>query len=188
MNFVTRWWWLLLLGLIIAAIPAGYLATQKDETYRSTATLLVVIDPEASDRLTKTYADLIKTRPVMASVKQRLSSTLNEDDLAKKIIVTSNFDSQIIKITGDDADPGTAAQLANTTASEFINSISGLVGKPDTVKLAESAVPPNQASAAQVPMRAGLGAGLGLLVALSVAIGIDSIRSGRAYDEPAPSA
>ena len=50
------------------------------------------------------------------------------------------------------------------------------------------AIPPEKATAAEVPVRAGLGAGLGLLVALSVAIGIDSIRSGRTYDEPAHSA
>src|SRR5581483_3711410 len=151
MSFVMRWWWLLLLGLIIAAIPASYLATQTDKTYRSTSTLVVVIDPEASDRLTKTYADLVKTRPVMTTVKQRLGLSMSEDDLAKKLNVTSNFDSQLIRITGEDPDPAFSAQLANTTASEFISSVTGLVGKPDTVKLAESAIPPQQATTAEVP-------------------------------------
>ncbi len=196
-NFLLRWWWILLLGPIAAAIPAAYLANKADAVYQSKATVLVVSDTglEASDRLTNTYAALVKLRPVISSVKTKLGLNLTEDELAKKIVVSADFSSQLIKIEAKDSDPGTAALIANTTAATFVSQTNATLVKPvepvsvapgqppppspapalQTVRVVEDAIPSETAVRPSIVINIVLAAALGFLVAGSIALALDAI-------------
>lgn len=180
LSFLIRWSWLFGLGIIAAVVPAVLLAKESGTTYQSTATMLVVNDPEASERLTNSYAELVKIRPVLDLVRQRLALNETSKQLGERINVESNFNSQLIKINVEHADPALAAQIANTTSDVVLMNVDSLVGKPGTMRIAETAEPAPEPARQSVAMRAGLAGGLGLLVALSIAIGVDSLKSGRA--------
>jgi capsular polysaccharide biosynthesis protein len=184
LNFLVRWSWLFVLGVIAAAIPAVLITRDSDSAYKSTATLLVVIDPEASERLTNSYAQLVKTRPVLDVARQRLSSTEPYEDFADRIAVTSEFNSQLIRITAQHPNAGSAAQIANTTADAALVNLDLLVGRPGTVRIAETAQPAREPTQTPIATRVALAAGLGFLVALSIAIGVESLRSTRSDPEP----
>jgi capsular polysaccharide biosynthesis protein len=186
LNFLVRWSWLFVLGVIAAAIPAVLITRDSDSVYKSTATLLVVVDPEASERLTNSYAELVKTRPVLDAARQRLSSTEPYEDFADRITVASEFNSQLIRITARHPNAGSAAQIANTTADAALVNLDTLVGRPGTVRIAETAQPANEPTQTPIATRVALAGGLGLLVALSIAIGVESLRSARTDQEPGP--
>ena len=72
-----------------------------------------------------------------------------------------------------------AAQIANATADASLLNLEILVGRPGTVRIAETAQPAPKATHTPIGTKAALSAGLGLLVALSIAIGVESLRSGK---------
>ena len=175
MNVLRHWWWLMLLGPIAAAIPAALLVSRAEDTYRSSVTLLVTNQVEASERLTNTYAELIELRPVLATVNERVRLGYTEDELRAKISVSAEFSSQLIRISVKDPDPEIAASIANTTATAFLQLVEVQVGRADTVKVVELAVPAESPTHRSLALSVGLASALGLLVAASVAIGLESI-------------
>ena len=76
-------------------------------------------DLQASEQLAQNYGDLLKTRPILELVIQRLSLPYDPGTLSGKINITSPR--SLIEITVSDPDPQLAADIANTTAQTFIN-------------------------------------------------------------------
>ena len=175
MSFVRRRWWLMLLGVfaaVVAAGVAGYVAHSWADTYKSTAVLLVVDDGE---RLPNTYAQMAGLRTVRTEVISRLNMQLSEDELAKKLDVRTQFNSKLIWVTAEDGNRNAAANLANATAEAFVEEAENQVGRPDTVKLVESAIPPENPSNPSPVKTAGIAGILGLLVAAGVLVGVESV-------------
>ena len=192
MPFLLRWWWLLILGPIAAALPAAYLAGQSELSYKSTAIVLVgsPASLEASERLTNTYSNLVKLRSVMTTVKNDLRLSLTEEQLQDKITVSTDASSQLIHISAEDPDPQRASAIANNTASAFIQRINEQLSNPSTVvpdpasspsagipilRVVEAAAPADEPSGSNLVINAGLAAALGLLIAASIGVGLDSI-------------
>src|SRR5439155_704135 len=69
----------------------------------------------------RTYADLIKTRPVVEQVASRLNITTSPDDLARLIDVRLVRDTQLLQINVEYSDPAAAANIANALAQIFIH-------------------------------------------------------------------
>lgn len=73
LSLLRRWWWLLLAGPIVAGTVAFLVTRTITPTYEASATLLVnpaqqpgavvYSDILASERLTRTYRELITQRP-----------------------------------------------------------------------------------------------------------------------------
>jgi capsular polysaccharide biosynthesis protein len=183
LNFLIRWSWLFVLGVLAAAIPAALLASDTQTTYKSTATLFVTNDPEASERLTNSYAELVKTRPTLNAIRQRLSLNETDEQLKARLSVATNFNSQIVRVSAAYPDAALAAAVANTAANATVESIDLYVGKAGTIKVVEAAEADLTPSKQPVLTRAILAGGLGFLVALSIAIGVESLRSNR---QPSP--
>jgi uncharacterized protein involved in exopolysaccharide biosynthesis len=159
LNFLIRWSWLFLIGVLAAAIPAAILAKDTQTEYRSTATLFVVVDPEASERLTNSYAEVVKIRPVLDAVRQRLSLPDTDDQLKQSINVETNFNSQIIRITAEYPDAAMAAAIANTAATVAVENIDLFVGKIGTIRVIEQAWAEPEPAARPIATRAALAGG-----------------------------
>ena len=131
-RIARRWWWALILGVVIGAV-AGHILTDDSPVpaYETGVKLLVqsgntpgvpsASDIQTSKELASSYSDLLKTRPILGQVVDELSLPYGPDTLANKINVTTPRTLMLIKAR--DTDPEMAALIANTTARKFIDDI-----------------------------------------------------------------
>ena len=153
LRFLGRWWWLLALGAIIGGGSAYGISQLITPVYRAEATLLVnqtqtpgVIaynDILTSERLTKTYRELIIKRPVLSQVIEDLDLALGYDELASMTDVAVVPDTQLLRLSVEHQEPQQARLLANAIAQAFIdaNEQDGLT-RPGTVSVVEPAASP----------------------------------------------
>ena len=128
-SILSKWWWVLTLGVVGAAV-AGYLVSYTiTPIYDSSAKILVqggqtpgvptAGDVQTSERLARSYSDLIENRPVLEKIVELLALPYGPDALSGKISVSSPRSLIIIKAS--DPDPLLAADIANVTARTFID-------------------------------------------------------------------
>ena len=124
--FVWRWWWVLLLATLLAA-AAGYGAAQRiTKTYEAETQLLVgqlntTVDLDASGTLARTYAQIGKGRPVLASAIQRAGARLTPTELDKASTIDSNEITRIVTVRVQNRDPRMAARLADGIGAQLID-------------------------------------------------------------------
>jgi succinoglycan biosynthesis transport protein ExoP len=128
---LRRWLWLIVLGTV-AASGAGYaFVSNITPTYEAQATLMVnqaqgtaavasYDDLLSSERLARTYGELMRTGPVLDRVIAELQLPTRADELAKSVDVKQVRDTQLISLSVEHPDPAVAAQIANTIATTFI--------------------------------------------------------------------
>jgi len=129
---------LLILSVVLAGGIAFAGASLQPRVYESNATLIVgeslsASNPDynqllASQRLSKTYASLATTRPVLEKVISKLGLATTPDELLKKVRATAALDSTLLTITAQDGDPTRAAAIANTMADQLIAASPNLQG------------------------------------------------------------
>lgn len=129
LSFVRRWWPLLCLGPLVAAL-VGYIALlQIAPVYQAGTTLLVtratVIgsgstdDSAGAEALARTYAEALKTRPVLDEAIQRLGVSMSSRDLGQAVTVRPVTGTPMLRLTVEDKNPQRAADLANTIVAVF---------------------------------------------------------------------
>ncbi|HLF71099.1 MAG TPA: polysaccharide biosynthesis tyrosine autokinase [Dehalococcoidia bacterium] len=184
LDFLRRRGWLLVLACILAGGSAYYFSMQMTPIYRATTTILVnqtqsqgVIqynDILTSERLTSTYAELAKRRPILTEVARRLSLPTTEAELAAQINVSPVRNTQLLRIAVEDSNPARAADIANTTAQAFIDENSAQLGnRPGSVSIAERAAVPAVPVKPNVRLNTALAAFLGLLIGGMIGLLID---------------
>src|SRR3972149_9722278 len=129
-RLFTRWWWLLVLAALIGGGSAYSVSRLMTPIYRGEVTLLVnqtqtpgVIaynDILTSERLTMTYRELITKRPVLQEVIEGLQLPLSADELASMTDVAVVSDTQLLRLSVEQEEPGQARLLANAVAQAFI--------------------------------------------------------------------
>ena len=123
-SVVRRFWWLLALGTLAAAVAAYTVAKHESPTYASTATL--VVGPLNTDYtssagdLGRTYAEVAKSLPVLKAVIARTGAPLTAHDLANHITATSNDVTRLVTLKVEGSSPQLAASLANALAARMI--------------------------------------------------------------------
>ena len=125
---LQRWWWLLLLCGVLAGGTAYVVSTQLPSVYSASATLLVQQAPTTnvtdytslmtSERLARTYAQMITAQPVLEVAAAELGST--DLDLGRLVSVELIRDTQLLTIKAEAHDPAQAAAIANTVSRVFI--------------------------------------------------------------------
>jgi capsular polysaccharide biosynthesis protein len=194
-TFLRQWWWLLILGPVVAAGAAVGLTGTTPDVYKAEAKVLVGSGEglEASERLTNTYADMVTLRPVLAEVKSRLNLELSEEELKRKLSVSSDFNSQLVSISAKDESPLRSAQIANITADVFVTTTNrqllqltqqpgepvagGPIPPPPPAKalVVENAQPSAKSAKPSLLINGGLAAALGLLIAGSMGVAFDAL-------------
>lgn len=178
-SMLRRWWWLLLAGMLVAGGASYAISKTLIPIYRSTATLLVnqtqvpgtiaYNDILTSERLTRTYSQLIDQRPVLQEVIDRLHLNLSREQLSGMIDVSVVTDTQLLKLSVENADPALASNIANTAASVFIEqNTENKLSRPGDVSIVEAATKPSSPVKPNIMMNTVLAAAVGLLLAAGI--------------------
>lgn len=127
---LRRWLWLMLLTTFLAAGAALVFSLRTTPVYSATATLLVKQAPSTaasdytailtSERLIRTYAQMIPSTVVLENVVTRLGLTESAAELAERVRVEAVRDTLLLRLHVEDTEPLRAALLANAIAEVFI--------------------------------------------------------------------
>jgi len=175
-RFVRRWWWLLALGLVLGGASSYAVSQLLTPTYRASATVLVnqtqvpgtiaYNDILTSERLTKTYRELIKKRPVLETVIDELALPFGPEKLAGMIDVEVVGDTQLLRVSAENSDPERARLIANAAANAFIvENSDNQFSRPGSVSVVEVATTPGSPVRPSVLLNTILGILAGLILA-----------------------
>ena len=122
-HIVKRWWWLLVIGAVVAAFMGYLVANRLPDTYEARAQLLV--GPLSADKDTldaagaqaRTYAALATTTPVLDTAARNVGLTSVRSKVAS---VNASDITRLISITAHDGDPVRAAAIANALAGVLV--------------------------------------------------------------------
>jgi polysaccharide biosynthesis transport protein len=130
-TFTRRWAWLLVVGTMLAALASYVVSSRLPRVYEGSVKLLVTPgqpgnsasnynDVLAAERLTRTYAEVLRTKPIVDEAARAAGITLSYDKLLPLVAVTPVRDTQLIQVNARANDPDTAASFANQLAAVFI--------------------------------------------------------------------
>ncbi len=130
---LKRWLWAIVLSAVLAAGVAYFVSSQQPLVYRSSGKMFILPAPSAgsgatadyaaiaaSERLAQTYAELLRTYPVMERVIQNLGLDMTPSELASRIDVSPLQETSLIEVSVEDTDPQRAANIANEVMQVFI--------------------------------------------------------------------
>jgi capsular exopolysaccharide synthesis family protein len=183
-RFLRRWWWLLVVGLLLGGATSYALSRSLTPIYRASATVLVnetqvpgtiaYNDILTSERLTRTYRELIKKRPVLEAVIDELALPFEPGELAGMIDVDVVGDTQLLRVSAESPDPEQAHLIANATANAFIvENTENQFSRSGSVSVVEAAVTPGSPVRPNVLLNTILGALAGLVLAAGLAALLD---------------
>lgn len=139
-------WLILAVGIVSALLVALYSKLLITPMYTSTTKLYVInrqntetttlSDLQTGTQLTKDYVVLVKNRPVIEAVIEKLNLNMDYEDLLENISVNAQDDTRVIEINVKDKDPDIARQIADTIADESSTSMAKLmdIDKPGIVE------------------------------------------------------
>jgi non-specific protein-tyrosine kinase len=124
-----NWAWLLILGIVVGGLIAFLLNKRTTPVYEAVTVLLVNEAPTtkttdyssllASERLAKTYIELMLTMPVLEDVNQTLDLDMTPEELRLSIQADLMRNTQLIAVRVEDTNPKRAAEIANTLVDVF---------------------------------------------------------------------
>ena len=125
---VWRWKWLIIVGTVLASGAAFVVNWIQLPVYEATTKLLIQAPASqiadfnsllTSERLARTYAELITNRPVLEESLARLEISMDLEELKSSIDVEIVRDTELIEVTAENTNPVLAANLANTIVEVF---------------------------------------------------------------------
>lgn len=124
-----HWAWLLALLTILGGGAAYIMSKRTIPVYKVSTRLLINEAPAtkntdyasvlASERLARTYSELLMTKPILEEVISNLNLTTNERQLRSMIEVDLLRDTQLIDVSVENTDPVLAANIANKIVEVF---------------------------------------------------------------------
>jgi succinoglycan biosynthesis transport protein ExoP len=135
-HLVRRWLWLVVLGALVGGSLAYVIGRNTKPVYQASTTLLIAPGSSqaldsystliASERLARTYAQLLHSSPVMEETYRRLESMEAEGlpvgDLSTSFSISAVpvRDTQLIQVSVTGTDPDMIAAAANALVEGFI--------------------------------------------------------------------
>lgn len=126
-------------------------------------------DLQTGSQLTKDYAELVKSRPVLEEVVSVLNLDMDTQELADKITVTTPTDTRVMSINVEDAQPKQARDIADAVRQAVGIQIQEIMDV-DSVKTVEEANLPGSPSSPSVMRNTLIGAILGILISAGIII------------------
>lgn len=175
-----------LIGLLALLGTKLLIAPQYDSTTkivvlsRQNNEILTSSDMQTSTLLTKDYAEIIKSRPVVESVIAEMQLDSTYEKLLKKISVNTPTDTRIISITVRDEDPYQARDLVNEVRDIAAKQIQQVMDTEAINVVAEANIPdtPSSPNLIKNGLIGGiLGVILAVVIILIVYISNDTIRT-----------
>lgn len=164
------------IGIIITVLAAlfGYFYSSINQTtllYSSSTN--IIINADGGQR--KTLEVIIKDKTVLDKVITQLVIERTPESLAQSIQVESIDDTQVVKISVIDANPVLAAEIANTTASVFIQEIPNIMDFDDVRVLSDAQanpIPINESNENKILGAAIIG---GIVIGIGLIFLVDSL-------------
>jgi non-specific protein-tyrosine kinase len=136
-SLLMQWAWLLALVTVLAAATAYLVSKRMTPVYQASTTIMINEAPSTkatdytsiltSERLARTYTEMITKVPVLQAAIDRLElSGMEAGDLAKAVRVELVRDTQLIVVRVENTDAQLAADLANTIFTVFNEQIKEL--------------------------------------------------------------
>jgi len=129
LGIFRRWLWLIILVPLLIGAAAYIISKNIEPEYQSITTVLISEAPESrsndytdimmSERLAKTYSQLIVKLPVIEGVISELGLDTSAEELRRLIQVQPVRDTTLIEVRVEDTDPQRAADIANTLVKVF---------------------------------------------------------------------
>ena len=123
---IWKWLWLIILGMLMVGIIALVVSLRMPPIYEASATLLIqqaqnplltYADILGSERLARTYAELLKKRVILEAAAHRIGLEAISE---RNVSVQSVRDTQLIELKVEHTSPQLAAEIANTIPAIFI--------------------------------------------------------------------
>lgn len=143
---------------LIVGKPEGYAETNDSATYSQVMT---------NQQLVGTYSEIAKSDSVMTKVVSNLGLDLTDEQLAKKISVTTVNDTELIDITVTDTSANRAAQIANETAKVFMENVAGLM-KINNLQIVDTAVVNNDPVSPNLRLNLAIALLAGLVISIFI--------------------
>lgn len=169
MALKRRIWMILLAVLLGGGIAGAFSKFVLTPQYTSTAmvyilsketTLTSLADLQIGSQLTKDYAVIVTSRPVLEEVIEKLDLQITYKELKEKITIDNPKDTRILSISAQDPDPKMAKTIADEvadTASSYIGDIMEMIPP----KLIEDGEVPTEKTSPSNAKNAVLGAAIG---------------------------
>ncbi len=130
LKILLRWWWLIVLGAVLAG-GSAYIYTQRQPRFYASRTTLMVgtsiysAEPNEgqlnlSRTLASIYATLAKQRPVLEGVIERLGLEMSPDQLGGMVNTSVVWNAALLQVTVIDVHPERAQILATAVAEELV--------------------------------------------------------------------
>jgi tyrosine-protein kinase len=132
-QLTRRWAWLFALAVILAAGTSYFVSSGLPKVYEGTAKLLVAPSQAGSpqsyndvltaERLTRTYSEVLKTRPIVEAGAVEAGLGLSYERALALLDVRPVANTQLIQISARASDPELAARFANSVTNAFVQYI-----------------------------------------------------------------
>lgn len=126
-------------------------------------------DLQTGSQLTKDYAELVKSRPVLEEVISVLNLDMGTEELAGKISVTTPTDTRVMAIQVEDSQPKVARDIADAVREAVSIQIKNIMDV-DSVKTVEKANLPKGVSSPNVMRNTVLGVILGMFLVAAIIV------------------
>jgi capsular polysaccharide biosynthesis protein len=175
---LSKWWIILLSGLILAGVVGTYNQFFVTPMYSSTTQLVIVgststitslTDLQIGSSLTKDYIMVVKSRPVVEKVIENLKLDMSYEQLLSRVQVTNEAETRILSISITDADPYMAKQIVDQFALVSKTRIAELMDIAEPGILSAGVVNENKVSPTTAK-NAAIGGLLGIVLCMGVFI------------------
>ncbi len=129
-DLFLRWWWLLLVCIALTGGVSYVYNARQAPIYQAVTSMLINeasgtkgIDLNSlwlSERLARTYVELMQSEAILSEVISRLQCPFNAQMLAYRLQVRLVKETQLIKLSVEDKDPVRAAAICNLIPEVFI--------------------------------------------------------------------
>lgn len=174
-----RFWMIMAITIAaasISAIVSFYLLTPVYET-RTTLIVVKAANPEQaiqyndvilSQKLVKTYGEIVKSRTLAKRVIENLNLDMTVDRLIDLVTVSSVQDTEIISIKVTNTDPVLIRKIANELAAVFMENITQIM-RIDNVQVIDPAETPQKPVRPRPVMNIAIAGILGFMIGVGLA-------------------
>jgi len=132
--------WIGITVTVLVSLLGYFYSSINQTTLLYSSSTNIIINADGGQR--KTLEVIIKDKTVLEKVITKLGIERTPESLAQRIQVGSIDDTQVVKISVIDVNPVLAAEIANTTASVFIQEIPNIMGFEDVRLLSDAQINP----------------------------------------------
>lgn len=195
LRLVSKWRWLVAATTLVAVASAAALSLMVPPTYQATARLFVgnrqVSSTEVSQaaavtqlsiQLLRSYAAIIKTRPIAERAIERERLPLSPASVSASLRAEPLADTQIIDLSFSSSDSVLAQRVVNAIAASFVAEVERIESPRSAnqepavrVSVVEPALKPLVPVAPRPKRNMVAGAGAGLLAGLALAMLVEQL-------------